>query len=77
MNKIESGENVLRSEKVALDKFQFGISGGYAYTWAIGQHWFLSGSGTIGANFSQERTNQEHKWRAYPTSFFRFAFHSD
>lgn len=74
MNRIESGVNVLRSEEVELDNFQFGISGGYAYTWAIGQHWFLSGSGTIGANFSHERTDEGRKWQAYPTSFFRFAF---
>lgn len=75
-SKIGSDSSFVHKSKNSLRNFQFGVSGGYAYTWAISQRWFTSGSATIGVNFGTERINDFGKQRieVYPTFFPRIAF---
>lgn len=75
-SKIGSDSSFVHKSKNSLRNFQFGVSGGYAYTWAISQRWFTSGSATIGVNVGTERINDFGKQRieVYPTFFPRIAF---
>lgn len=74
-SKIGSDSSFVHQSKNSLRNFQFGVSGGYAYTWAISQRWFTSGSVTIGANVGTERINDfgKQKIEVYPTFFPRIA----
>jgi len=73
--RIDSDSSFVHRSKNALRNFQFGASGGYAYTWAINKRWFASGSATTGVNFGTERINDFGKRRIeiYPTFFPRMA----
>ncbi|WP_255680810.1 DUF4421 family protein [Flavobacterium pisciphilum] len=73
--KIGSDSSFVHKTKNSLRNFQFGVSGGYAYTWAINEKWFASGSATMGANFGTERINDfgKKKIEIYPTFFPRMA----
>lgn len=73
--KIDSDSSFVHKTKNSLQNFQFGVSGGYAYTWAINEKWFTSGSATMGANFGTERINDfaKKKIEIYPTFFPRVA----
>ncbi len=75
-SKINSDSSFVYKSKNALRNFQFGVSGGYAYTWAISKRWYTSGSATIGVNVGTERINDFGKQRieVYPTFFPRVAF---
>lgn len=75
-SKINSDSSFVYKSKNALRNFQFGVSGGYAYTWAISKRWYTSGSATIGVNVGTERINDFGKQRieVYPTFFPRIAF---
>ncbi|MFW0738976.1 DUF4421 family protein [Flavobacterium sp. T12S277] len=75
-SKINSDSSFVYKSKNALRNFQFGVSGGYAYTWAISKKWYTSGSATIGVNVGTERINDFGKQRieVYPTFFPRIAF---
>ncbi|WP_256472435.1 DUF4421 family protein [Flavobacterium sp. B183] len=74
-SKIGSDSSFVHKSKNSLRNFQFGISGGYAYTWAISKRWFTSGSVTLGANVGTERINDfgKQKIEIYPTFFPRIA----
>ncbi|WP_369617272.1 DUF4421 family protein [Flavobacterium sp. CFS9] len=74
-SKIGSDSSFVHKSKNSLRNFQFGISGGYAYTWAISKRWFTSGSVTVGANVGTERINDfgKQKIEIYPTFFPRIA----
>lgn len=71
--KIGSDSSFVHKSKNSLRNFQFGVSGGYAYTWAINKRWFTSGSATMGVNFGTERINDfgKRKIEVYPTFFPR------
>ncbi|KIC00470.1 hypothetical protein OA93_02455 [Flavobacterium sp. KMS] len=73
--KIDSDSSFVHKDKNSLRNFQFGVSGGYAYTWAINKRWFASGSVTVGANFGTERIDDfgKKKIEIYPTFFPRTA----
>jgi hypothetical protein len=73
--KIGSDSSFVHKSKNSLRNFQFGVSGGYAYTWAINKRWFTSGSATTGVNFGSEKINQfgKRKIEIYPTFFPRIA----
>ncbi|RKS18428.1 uncharacterized protein DUF4421 [Flavobacterium endophyticum] len=73
--KIESDSSFVHKEKNSLRNFQFGVSGGYAYLWAINNKWFASASTTVGINVGSERLNTfgKRKIEAYPTLFPRIA----
>lgn len=73
--KISSDSSFVHKTRNSLRNFQFGVSGGYAYTWAINKRWFASGSATVGANFGTERINDfgKQKIEIYPTFFPRIA----
>lgn len=73
--KIGSDSSFVHKSKNSLRNFQFGVSGGYAYTWVINKRWFASGSATVGANFGTEKINSFGKERIeiYPTFFPRMS----
>ncbi|MDX6188786.1 DUF4421 family protein [Flavobacterium sp. Fl-318] len=73
--KIDSDSSFVHKSKNSLRNFQFGVSGGYAYTWAISKRWFTSGSITAGVNFGTERINDfgKKKIEIYPTFFPRIS----
>lgn len=73
--KISSDSSFVHKTRNSLRNFQFGVSGGYAYTWAINKRWFASGSATVGANFGTEKINDfgKQKIEIYPTFFPRIA----
>ncbi|WP_428229747.1 DUF4421 family protein [Flavobacterium sp.] len=73
--KIGSDSSFVHKSRNSLRNFQFGVSGGYAYTWAISKRWFASGSATVGANFGSERITNfgKQKIEIYPTFFPRTA----
>lgn len=54
---------------------QFGVSGGYVYTWVIKKNWFVSGAATVGV--SMGNNNPQHffstKMKVYPSVNSRFA----
>lgn len=74
--KIYSDTTRFFNDKNVLRNFQFGVSGGYAYIWAINNKWFVSGSTTVGINFGAETFGKIGKQRleVYPTVFPRVAF---
>lgn len=74
-SKIDSDSSFVYKSKNSLRNFQFGVSGGYAYTWAIDKRWFASGSATVGANFGTERINDfgKRKIEISPTFFPRIS----
>lgn len=73
--RIESDSSFIHKEKNSLRNFQFGVSGGYAYLWAINKRWFVSGSTTVGVNVGSEEINTfgKRKIEVYPTLFPRIA----
>lgn len=46
---------VLRNNRHQQDNFQFGVSGGYGYTWVIKKNFFVAGSLTVGVNIGADR----------------------
>lgn len=58
------------------ENLQFGISGGYAYTWVINKRLFLAGSASIGLNMGNNYPNGffRKKMEFYPTINSRIAF---
>lgn len=72
-NKIKNG-SILHKNGV-LKSFQISATGGYAYTWVINRHWYVSGSGSTGLSWSNEsfRTIGHEDVKIYPTFFTRVA----
>lgn len=72
---------VLRHNKNQQDNFQFGVNGGYGYTWVIKKHYFISGSMTVGVNIGADRIDKFGKQRleVYPALFPRGSagYHAD
>lgn len=72
---------VLRKSRNQQDNFQFGVSGGYGYTWVIKKHFFVAGSLTIGVNIGADRIEKfgKQKLEVYPTFFPRGSagYHAD
>ena len=82
ISSIDSDSSFVYKGKNFLDNFQFGFSGGYAYTWVISPRWYIAGSATVGINFGSEKVSKfgKQKLEVYPTVFPRFAAgynHSD
>lgn len=73
--KIDADSSFVHQSKNELRNFQFGVSGGYAYTWVINRRWFTSGSTTMGVNVGTEKINDfgKKKIELYPTFFPRVA----
>lgn len=72
---IKSDSSFLHNGRNSLDNFQFGISGGYAYTWVLGTKWALTASSTVGINFGSEHLSRfgKQKLEIYPNVFPRLA----
>lgn len=64
---------VLPNNKKQFDNFQFGVSGGYGYTWVIKKNYFVAGSMTVGVNVGAERIDRfgKQKLEVYPNFFPR------
>lgn len=64
---------VLRDGKNHLDNFQFGVSGGYGYTWVFKKNFFVAGSITVGLNAGVDRIDLfgKQKSEVYPNVFPR------
>lgn len=73
--KISSDTSFTYNNKNVLKNVQFGISGGYAYTWVLNQYWTIASSATIGINLGNETFERigKDKLEVYPTFFPRFA----
>ncbi|MFT4204736.1 MAG: DUF4421 family protein [Chitinophagaceae bacterium] len=57
-----------------IENLQFGVNGGYAYSWVIDSKWVLSSFAKVGANFGNTPKSLRHgKLEIYPTAFARFA----
>lgn len=78
-SKIESDSSFVHKKRNSLHNFQFGVSGGYAYLWAINKRWFASISTTVGVNIGSEKFNTfgKEKIEVYPTLFPRVALGYD
>jgi len=75
-NQLTSDSTFTLREGNKFDNFQFGVNGGYAYTWAINKRVFISTSLTVGVNFGAEgfdKLGKKEEWRVYPTFFPRFS----
>lgn len=74
-SKVESDSSFIYNDKNSMPNFQFGISGGYAYTWIPKQNYFVSGSVTTGIHFGYEKVEHfgKKKLEVYPTVFPRIA----
>lgn len=72
--KTDSTELFAGMEKVH-ENIQFGAIGGYAYTWVLGQRWFLTGSASLGVNIGNNYPSRlfKKKMEVYPTFNNRFA----
>ncbi|MFT3993334.1 MAG: DUF4421 family protein [Dysgonomonas sp.] len=57
------------------ENIQFGITGGYAYSWVFSRPWFVTGSLDLGINFGHNNPKQifNHKMDIYPTLNSRIA----
>lgn len=73
--KIESDSVIEGYNESIIRNFQFGISGGYAYTWVLNNNWYVSGSISMGVHFGNEVFNQIGKKNieVYPTVFPRIS----
>lgn len=57
-----------------LDNLQFGVNGGYAYSYVLNPYWLLSGMATVGANVGNNpEAIKGGKLKMYPTAFARGA----
>lgn len=54
ITQIDSDSSFTHNDKQLHKNFQFGINGGYAYTWVINQNWFVNASSSIGINLGSE-----------------------
>lgn len=65
-------EEALGAERSSIDNFQFGVNGGYGYSWVINEHWLLSGMATVGINTGNDvDLLKDGKLDLYPTAFAR------
>lgn len=57
------------------ENIQFGITGGYAYSWVLGKSWFVTGSLDLGVNLGHNNPKQifNEKMKIYPTLNSRIA----
>lgn len=57
-----------------FENLQFGIIGGYAYTWVLNKDWYITGSSSIGLNIGNTPNHFfQKKLNVYPTLNNRFA----
>lgn len=66
--KIDSDSSFYYNEKNNLRNFQFGVSGGYTYTWVIDKRFYVNGSITAGIHFGSESIGRfgKQKLEVYP-----------
>lgn len=60
-SKIESDSSFTYLGKHSFNNIQVGVSGGYAYTWLMGRHWYATGAGTVGIAFGCEKPEKIRK----------------
>lgn len=74
-SRIDSDSSFIFNEKRQLKNFQFGVNGGYAYTWVISNNWFINLSTSLGINFGSESAQKfgKQKIRVSPTALPRLS----
>lgn len=74
-SKIQSDSSFVYNNRRTLENFQFGISGGYVYTWVLGKRWHITLATTVGISFGCETFSRFGKDRLEisPTVLPRFA----
>ena len=69
--KVNPG-GVLWETENSLKNVQFGINGGYAYSWVIDERWMATGILTVGVNVGNDpHLLSDWKIEVYPTAFGR------
>ncbi len=66
---VQSDSSFVYHDGNSLDNFQFNANIGYAYTWVLGQHWFINGATSVGVSLGSDKINRFGKGRiaVYPT----------
>lgn len=74
-SKIESDSSFTYTDKHLFDNIQLGLSGGYAYTWIMGRHWYATGAITAGVGLGYEKLDNigKAKLEVSPTVTSRVA----
>lgn len=75
-NRLNAGSMPLFSDmRQEYENIQFGLSGGYAYSWVLGRHWLLTGSADLGVNLGNNYPTRlfKKKLEVYPTIGSRIA----
>ncbi|MBK5721264.1 DUF4421 family protein [Dysgonomonas sp. Marseille-P4677] len=73
-NYASSDGSVVFDDGKQLKNWQFGVNGGYAYTWAVNRRFFVSLSASVGVNVGLETIDERKtKVRVYPSVFPRFS----
>jgi hypothetical protein len=74
LSQLESEKNLFVSGENSMNHLQFGISGGYAYSYVINPYWLLSGALTAGVHLGNELDELKRgKMKLYPANLFRLA----
>lgn len=70
--KIKADSSFVYKDKNKLTNFQFGVNGGYAYTWA-NRHMYATIAGTLGVNLGGKRFEEllKNKIEVYPSTSIR------
>jgi hypothetical protein len=72
--RIESGAGEPFIKGGAIDNLQFGVNGGYAYSWVVDEHWQLSGIATAGFSLGHDLGSGDGPpLKVYPTALARGA----
>lgn len=73
-NTASSDSSIVFNGGHRLKNWQFGVNGGYAYTWAASKRFFISLSMTVGVNMGIENIDdRKSKVKVYPSLFPRFS----
>lgn len=76
LSNIRSDSTFIYKGKNDLNNFQFGINGGYTYSWVLGKHWLINCALTVGISIGSEKINKfgEEKIKVSPNAFPRISF---
>ena len=76
---LKADSTLVNESGTSYDNFQFGLNGGYAYTWVLGRYWLISTSLTLGVNLGNEQIRHfaKRKIEVYPAAYQRVAIGYD
>lgn len=72
---IRSDSSFVFNGSRSVENFQIGVSGGYAQTWVLSKHYFISGAATLGMSFGNKGINRigKDKPGIYPSVMARIS----